>query len=106
MNDDQLVACVPRPLLCVIVLLCAGLGVLSKSWGVVGVYVVLHGLAAYLTYRDERWLHIFVEALRFRYRLLRLHYRPQAWRRRTRLAWAVTVGSIMLIYAMSFWLLG
>jgi type IV secretory pathway TrbD component len=101
MNDDQLVVYVPRPILCAIVLLCVGVGVLSRSWGAALLYLVLHGLAAYLTYRDPRWLQVLKEALSFRYRLYRLHYRPAAWRVRVRLAWVSLAAGVILVYTLS-----
>lgn len=104
MNDDQLVAYVPRPILCVIVLLCVGVGVLSRSWGAVLLYLMLHGLAAYFTYRDPRWMPVLKEALVFRFRLYRLRFRAAAWKSHVRRLWVATASGVIVLYAMSLWL--
>jgi type IV secretory pathway TrbD component len=104
MNNDQLVAFVPRPILCIMVLLCAGLWLLSRSWGAGLFYLVLHAGAAYLTYRDPLWLQVLKEALQYRYRLWRLRFTPEGWRAmQCRLAVTAAVG-IITLYTMSLWL--
>jgi type IV secretory pathway TrbD component len=104
MNNDQLVAFVPRPILCVMVLLCAGLWLLSRSWGAGLFYLVLHAIAAYFTYRDPQWLPILKEALQYRYRLWRLSFTPDGWRAMCWRMGVITVVLVVTLYIVSLWL--
>jgi hypothetical protein len=78
--------------------------VLTSSWGVLLVYALLHGLAAYLTYRDPRWFQVLVESIRFRYHLYRLHYHSEAWSAVARRTCILVGIGLVLIYGLTVWL--
>jgi type IV secretory pathway TrbD component len=64
------IAGVQREVLGVWICFSLGLGMVFKSYGAIGLYVVGHAVLAYLSWRDPLWPKVVRESLQYRLRLM------------------------------------